>query len=173
MFAFTNTQYQLPGSPSGKWTLVRKIGSLFHVISFYCLTARRRLRSGNHIVTLLRRIFNVYKYSATPHYGDVIMGPIASQITRLTIVYSTVNSDADQGKRQSSASLAFVRGIHRGPVNSQHKWPVTRNIFPFDDVIIIQNKHCRIHRGFLIHPHMLVYYCWNIINSENCFQHKG
>ena len=49
------------------------------------------------------------------------MGPIASQITSLTIVYSTVYSDADQWKYQSSASLAFVRGIHRGPVNSPHK----------------------------------------------------
>ena len=70
------------------------------------------------------------------HYNDVIMGTIASQITSLTIVYSTVYSDADQRKHQSSASLAFVRGIHRGPVNSPHKWPVTRKMFPFDDVIM-------------------------------------
>ena len=60
---------------------------------------------------------------------------IASQIPRLTIVYSAVYSDADRRKHQSSASLAFVRGIHRGPVNSPHKWPVTRKICPFDDVI--------------------------------------
>ena len=39
--------------------------------------------------------------------GDVIMGAIASQITSLTIVYSTVYSDAGQRKHQSSASLAF------------------------------------------------------------------
>ena len=65
------------------------------------------------------------------------MGAIASQITSLTIVYSTVYSGADQRKHQSSASLAFVRGNHRGPVNSTHKWPVTRKSFPFDDVIII------------------------------------
>ena len=70
------------------------------------------------------------------HYNDVIMGKIASQITSLAIVYSTVYSDADQRKHQSSASLAFVRGIHRGPVNSPHKWPVTRKMFPFDDVIM-------------------------------------
>ena len=70
------------------------------------------------------------------HYNDVIMGTIASQITSLTIVYSTVYSDADQRKHQSSASLAFVRGIHRRPVNSPHKWPVTRKMFPFDDVIM-------------------------------------
>ena len=62
---------------------------------------------------------------------------MASQITSLTIVYSTVYSGADQRKHQSSASLAFVRGFHRGPVNSPHKWPVTPKMFPFDDVIMV------------------------------------
>ena len=57
------------------------------------------------------------------------MGTIASQITSLTIVYSTVYSDAHQRKHQSCASLAFVRGIHRWPVNSPHKWPVTCQCF--------------------------------------------
>ena len=70
------------------------------------------------------------------HYDDVIMGAIASLITSLTIVYSTVYSDADQRKHQSSASLAIVWGIHRGPVNSPHKWPVTRKMLPFHDVIM-------------------------------------
>ena len=70
------------------------------------------------------------------HYTDVIMGPIASQITSLTIVYSTVYSDAVQREHPSSASLAFVRGIHRRPVNSPPKWPVTRKMFPFYDVIM-------------------------------------
>ena len=54
------------------------------------------------------------------HYNNVIMGAIACQITSLTIVYSTDYSDADKRKHQSSASLAFLRGIHRGPVNSPH-----------------------------------------------------
>ena len=72
----------------------------------------------------------------TIHYNDVIIGAIASQITSLTIAYSIVYSDADQRKHQSSTSLDFVRGIHRGPVNSPHKWPVTRKMFPFDDVIM-------------------------------------
>ena len=74
------------------------------------------------------------------HYNDAIMGAIPPQITSLTIVYSNVYSDADQRKHQSSASLAFVRGIHRGSVNSPHKWPVTREMFPFDDVIM-ECKH--------------------------------
>ena len=78
-------------------------------------------------------------------YGDVIMGMIASQITSLTIIYSTVYSDADQRKHQISASLAFLRGIHQGPVNSPHKWPVTQKMFPFDDVIMVSTVHlfCR------------------------------
>ena len=57
----------------------------------------------------------------TLHYGDVIMGMIGSQITSLAIFYPTVYSDTVQRKHQSAASLAFVRGIHRGPVNSPHK----------------------------------------------------
>ena len=65
------------------------------------------------------------------------MGEVASQITSLTIAYSAADSDADQRKHQSSAPLAFVRGIHREPVNSPHKWPVTRKMFPFDDVIMM------------------------------------
>ena len=55
------------------------------------------------------------------HYDDVIMVTMASQITSLTIVYSIIYAGTDQGKHQSSASLAFVRGIHRRPVNSPHK----------------------------------------------------
>ena len=64
------------------------------------------------------------------------MGAMASQITSLTIVYSTVYSRADQRKHQSSTSLAFLRGIHWWLVNSPHKWPETQIMFPFDDVIM-------------------------------------
>ena len=87
------------------------------------------------------------------HYNDITMDAIASQINSLTIVYSTVYSDADQRKHQSSASLAFFRGIHRGPVNSPHKWPVTRKMFPFDDVIMI----------FMMGIHILA---WQHLNIE-------
>ena len=65
------------------------------------------------------------------------MSGMASQITSLTIVYSTVYPGANQRKHQSPASQAFVRGIHQEPVNSPHKWPVTRKLFPFDDIIMI------------------------------------
>ena len=63
------------------------------------------------------------------------MGDIASQITSLAIVYPTVYSGTDQRKHQSSE---FVWGIHRRPVNSPHKWPVTRKISPFGDVIMLR-----------------------------------
>ena len=49
------------------------------------------------------------------HYIDVIMDAMASQIIRLTIVYSTFYLGADQRKQQSFVSLTFVRGIHRWP----------------------------------------------------------
>ena len=72
------------------------------------------------------------------HYNDHIMDSMASQITSLTFVYSVVYLGADQRKHQSSASLAFVRGIHRRSMKSPHKGPVTRKMFPFDDVIMIR-----------------------------------
>ena len=46
-------------------------------------------------------------------------------------------SGTDQIKHQTSASFAFVREIHRWPVNSPHKLPVTREMFPFGDAIMI------------------------------------
>ena len=64
------------------------------------------------------------------------MGAVASQITSLMIVYSTLYSGAYQRKHQSSASLTIVWGIHRWSVNSPHKWLVTRKMCPFDDVIM-------------------------------------
>ena len=98
------------------------------------------------------------------HYTDVIMSEVASKITSLTIVYSNVYSGTDQRKHQSSASLAFVRGIHRWPVNSPPKGPVTQKMFPFDDVIICRlmtattltrsfwNHQCRFYHEILEFP---------------------
>ena len=75
------------------------------------------------------------------HYNDVIVSAMASQITSLTLVYSSVFSGTDQRKHQSSALLAFVGRIHRWPVNSPHKGPVTRKMFQFDDVIMRTHVH--------------------------------
>ena len=114
------------------WSVVSQI---FTAVIRFC-SLRRCLLSWWYKCGLpLRKRFADDYHS---HYDDVIMGAIASLITSLTIVYSTVYSDADQRKHQSSASLAFVWGIHRGPVNSSHKWPVTRKMFPFDDVIMVK-----------------------------------
>ena len=70
-------------------------------------------------------------------------------------VYSTVYSGADERKHQSSASLAIVRWIHRGPVNSPHKWPVTRKMFPFDDVIM-GFKHSYVRSGRIRRPNLVL-----------------
>ena len=72
----------------------------------------------------------------TGRCSDVIMSAMASQIAGASTVDLIVCSGASQRKYQSSASLAFVRGIHWGSVNSPHKGPVTRKMLPFDDVIM-------------------------------------
>ena len=84
----------------------------------------------------MENIDEIRKMISFLHYSEVVMGAIAFQITSLAIVYLMVYSGADQRKHQSSASLIFVWGIHRWPMNSPHKWPVTRQMFPFDDVIM-------------------------------------
>ena len=94
------------------------------------------------------------------HYCGVMVGAMASQITSLTIVYSSIHSSADQRRHQSSASLAFVRGIHRWPVNSPYKWPVTRKMFPFDDVIM--------HMAWAIKTYIsLVWDFWTIRRAQD------
>ena len=74
---------------------------------------------------------------SSSHHSDAIMIAMASQITGVLFVCSTVCSGAGQRKHHSYESLAFVTGIHRWPVDSPHKGPVTRNMFPFDDVIMV------------------------------------
>ena len=80
---------------------------------------------------LLEHVLRIY-------HSDVIMSALASQITSVFVVYSTVCSGADHRKHISSASLTFVRGIHRWPVNSPHKGTLTWKMFTFDDVIIMK-----------------------------------
>ena len=109
------------------------------------------------------------------HDNDVIMSAAASQITGVSIVCSSVGSGATQIKHQSSASLAFVWGIHQWPVNSPHKGPVTQKMFPFDNVIILvwctacycKTKHwISFHnRNHISHPHGRAMMCilWCIL----------
>ena len=109
--------------------------SVWSVTSDVCKTISRRYK-GALLLHIISQMALPLMYLRQCHYSDVMMGAILSQITSPTIVYSTVYSGADQRKHQSSESLAFVRGIHRSPVNSPRKWPVTRKMLPFDDVII-------------------------------------
>ena len=64
-----------------------------------------------------------------------------SQITTLTIVYPTVYSGAHQRKHQKLRVTGLCAGIYWCPVNSPHKWPVTRKMFPLDDVIMCYKIH--------------------------------
>ena len=86
-----------------------------------------------------------FQWSSYKKFHYVITSAMASQITGISIVYSTVCSGADQRKHQSSAPLTFMMGIHRWSVNSAHRGPVTRKMFPFDDVMVYKyvgwNRH--------------------------------
>ena len=94
---------------------------------------------GHKSGTFVWRVYLCRSCELFNHYGDVMMGVLASQISSLTIVYSNVYSGADRRKHQSSMSLAFVQGIHRWPLNSPHKWLVTRKMLAFDDVIMLSS----------------------------------
>ena len=144
-FAFPMFIFQIIHSPKALFTDV-------HLRSkFYCIWKLKsdfqnklKLCPGIHAVNRrVHKVNPVYTPAPPPwHYNDVIMGMIASQITSLMIFFSAVYLDRHQRKHQSSMSLAFVRGIHRRPVNSPHKWPVTRKMFPFDDVIMSHKQLC-------------------------------
>ena len=98
------------------WNSMFQIRHWFKPISKTDVDASRTIKLQQKLLFMSYIATNVNQF----HYNDVIMGAIASQITSLTIVFSTFYSDADQRKHQSSASLVFVPGIHREPVNSPH-----------------------------------------------------
>ena len=118
------------------------------------------------------RLYNSYSTSHW-HYNDVIMSAMTSQITSITIVFSTVYSDADQRKHQSSASLAFVRGLQCWPVNSPHKGLVTRKIFPFHDVIMESWTVVTIHVCIHIHESIFVMICSRLITHEKLWHNRA
>ena len=126
-------------SKRGHWTL-RQVDNFHELLRYHCIVCLLSVTFSVHV-----RCYNIHSMiqfmvfcfiTSNYNYNDVIMGTMASPIASLTIVNSTIYSGANQRKHQSSASLAFVRGIHRWPVNSPDKGPVTRKIFPFDDVIM-------------------------------------
>ena len=106
------------------------------------------------------------------HYNDIMMSAMASQITSLTIVYFAIvyaqNKRRDQRKHRSSASLAFVRGIHWWPVNSSHKGPVTRKMFWWRrDVMMLgcsRNAWRSRSYMFLVAASEVVWVRWHLIS---------
>ena len=150
------------------------------------------LYSGHYFRSLSSQVRRVLGFLLWVHYNNVIMSAMASQITSPTIVYSTVYSGAHQRNHQNFASLAFLRGIHWWPVNSPHKRPVTRKIFPFDDVImwnfdqhltslfsccleyrfvldrvISRIDHIRVVKGYVKHIRYVTYYIASLWWLEN------
>ena len=79
---------------------------------------------------------HLFIFSIIKHHDDVIMSLMASQITCVSIACLVVCAGADQRKHQRSASLTFVRGIHRSPAGFPHKGQVMRKMFLCDDVIV-------------------------------------
>ena len=103
---------------------------------YICILYHLSILSGRRVQSITpwllmpwRRKESWYWPSFSTYYIDVIMNAMASQITGVSIVYSTICSGAVERRHQSSASLAFVRGIHRWPVNYPLKGPVTRKCF--------------------------------------------
>ena len=99
------------------------------------------------------------------------MSVMASLITGVSIVYSAVCSGTDQRKHQNSVLLVFVRGIHRWLVNSPHKGPVTRKMFPFDDVIMASQKSRQIE--FQIYWIFYCSSCWSVSPKHDQSWSKG
>ena len=93
------------------------------------------------------------------HYSDVKRSAMVSQIIGVSIVCSAICSGADQRKHQSSASLAFVRRIHRWPVDSHQKGAVTQMMFPFDDVIMCFDGICCCMVLAVFAPHCTPFQC--------------
>ena len=123
-------------------------------MELYSWVAAHPIERGTNKASQKRPPFKLYttgsyliRYSewmGSVHYSDVIMSAMTSQITGGTIVYSTVCSGADKKKHQSSALLAFVRGIHRWPGNSRKKAQQRWKCF---HLMTSSNLHtCRIFR---------------------------
>ena len=102
--------------------LTTKKSSKFHITDPLCWSPMDSMHKGSvmwkllacHDITIH---CHPYIFLNCSHYNDVIMGMIASKITSLMIVYSTVYSDPDQRKHQNSPSLAFVQGNSLVPIS--------------------------------------------------------
>ena len=87
---------------------------IWEPISRYSFTTVYHVYSILLIICMTKKRVQLIRTKQRHHrYNDVTMSAMASEITSLTIVYSTVYSGAEKRKYQSSVLLAFVRGIHR------------------------------------------------------------
>ena len=109
-------------------------------VSYDIVVTTPRVLLGSHGTDSNSRWVTVTWQGWVRHYNDVITSAMASQIIGVSIVCTVVCSGEDQRKHQSSASLAFVRGIHWWPVNSPQEGPVMRKMFPFDDVLMTSQQ---------------------------------
>ena len=123
-----------PVNSPHKWPVTRKMFPFDDVIVGYLITTHPKSLqtwtnsgTGNSLLPVVERNARTLRWR---HNERDCVSNHQPQDCLLNSLF------ADQSKHQSSASLAFVWGIHRGPVNSPHKWPVTRKMFPFDDVIM-------------------------------------
>ena len=116
------------------------------------------------IMQLLLHAYNEYVFNHT-HYNGVIMRAMASQVAGASNVCFTVGSGADQRKHQRT----FVWGIHRSPVNSLHKGPITKKMFPFDDIIIWQPH---LEKVLLLFYKLIQRSICKVIPNINCFGSK-
>ena len=132
MLSYRNgSQFVIPGDIMGRMGLpitefVNLTGDFLQEFVFATAT------SANHYNQSIDAIASVQKYFPGRKIYCYDLGLDANQRNEVgdeSIHYS----DAIMGVM---ASLAFVLGIHQWPVNSPHKWPVTRKMFPFDDVIM-------------------------------------
>ena len=117
------------------WTNINQALCLLHLISI-------KLSIQGICESVSLGSFQFYSYLTRVNtIAKLLMSQLASQITSVSIVCWTVCSGTDQRKYQSSSLLAFVRGIHRWPVNSPHphKGPLKRKMIPLDDVIVWLN----------------------------------
>ena len=103
-----------------------------------CFTA---VKYGDHMaLTNNNSMVMTSAWSAGSHYNDVIIGMMPSQITSLTIVYSTVYSDTDQRKHQSLHVTGLCAGNSLVTGGFPAQMASNMEIFPFDDVIMYCTK---------------------------------
>ena len=116
------------------WVNNRNAGDLRRRHAYYDVTViNLHIKGRLYLITIIYVVLHsgCANQSRIRRYNnsDVIMSAMASWITGASILCAAVSSCADQRQHQSSASLAFVRGIQRSPVDSAHKRPGTRKCF--------------------------------------------